>query len=86
MWRGQGEAARKGAFIPVVTSCENENISNFIDTDTCERNECCTEEQWSVSLLCTPGQALGTAAVLSFTGCIGMAFGYQLFLQKRKKG
>lgn len=26
-------------------------------------------------LLCTPGQALGTAAALSFTGCVGMVFG-----------
>lgn len=52
-----------------------------------ECNESCTEgEQWSVSLLCTPGQALGTAAVLSFTECVGVAFGYQLLLQKRKKG
>lgn len=52
-----------------------------------ECNESCTEgERWSVSLLCTPGQALGTAAVLSFTECVGVAFGYQLLLQKRKKG
>lgn len=52
-----------------------------------ERNESCTEgERWTVSLLWTPGQALGTAAVLSFTECIEVAFGYQLLLQKRKKG
>lgn len=44
------------------------------------------KDSGGVSLLCTPGQALGTAAMLSITGCIGMAFGYQLFLQKRKKG
>lgn len=32
------------------------------------------KESSEVSLLCTPGQALGTAVTLSVTGCVGMAF------------
>lgn len=36
MWRSQGEAAWKGAFILAIASCENENISSFTDMDTCK--------------------------------------------------
>lgn len=36
MWRSQGEAAWKGAFILAIASCENENISGFTDMDTCK--------------------------------------------------
>lgn len=35
MWGGR-EAIWKGAFILAVTNCENENVSSFIDMDTCE--------------------------------------------------
>lgn len=34
------------------------------------------KESSEVSLLCTPGQALGTASMLLFTGYVGMAFSY----------
>lgn len=33
---GQGEATWKGAFIFAVTNCENENVSSFVDMDTCK--------------------------------------------------
>lgn len=34
------------------------------------------KESNEVSLLCTPGQALGTAATVSITEHVGMAFSY----------
>lgn len=45
------------------------------------------KESGGVSHCCAHlAKALGTAATLSFIEYIGMAFDYQLLLQKRKRG